>query len=81
MKDMDETEDEDSDHVEGERDEEHEEVPIVPAPDAVVDPGTVVVKYLNAVITHTAVAAPRRSVELTSHAPFHPDLTTQSRYA
>ena len=80
MKDMDETEHEDPDHVEGEGDEEHEEVPIVPPPDAVVDPGAVVVKYLNAVITHTTVAAPRRSVELTSHAPFHPDLTTQSMH-
>ena len=39
MKDVDETEDEDADHVEGEGDEEHEEVPVVPPPDAVVDPG------------------------------------------
>ena len=32
MQDMDEAEDEDAHHVEGEADEEHEEVAIVPAP-------------------------------------------------
>ena len=63
--------------MKGEGDEEHKEVPIVPSPDAVIDPGAVVVKYLNAVITHAAVAAPWGSVELTSHAPLHPYLTTQ----
>ena len=77
MKDVDQTEHEDPDHVKSEGDEEHEEVAIISPPDAVIDPGAVVVKYLNAVITHAAVAAPWRSVELTSHAPLHPHLTTR----
>ena len=81
MKDVNKTEHEDPDHVESEGDEEHEEVPVVPPPDAVVDPGAVMVKYLDAVITHTAVATSRGSVELTGHTPFHSDLTTQRLYS
>ena len=79
MKDMNETEHEDPDHVKGEGDEEHEEVPVIPPPNAVVDPGAVVVKYLDAVVTHAAVAAPWRSVELTSHTPFHSHLTPDTQ--
>jgi len=59
--------------VERERDEEHEEIPVVSPPDAVVDPGTVMVKYFDTVVADTAMGTPRGSVELTSNAPFHPD--------
>ena len=41
---------------------------------AVVDPRTVVVKDLNAVVADTAVAAPGGSVELAGDAPLHTDL-------
>ena len=37
-------------HVHGQRDEEHEEVSVVPPADAVVDPGAVMVKDLDAVV-------------------------------
>ena len=67
-----EAEDEDADHVYGEGDEEHEEVSVVPSSNAVVDPGAVVVEYLDAVVADTAVTAPRRPVELTGDAPLHP---------
>ena len=46
VEDVHEAEDEDGGHVNGQGDEEHEEVAIVPASDAVVDPRTVVVKNL-----------------------------------
>ena len=36
---------------------------------AIVDPGTVVVKDLDAVVTNGAVAASRRPIELTSDTP------------
>ena len=55
---VDEAEDKDTDHVDGEGDEEHEEVPVVPPSYAVVDPGTVVVKYLDTVVADTAVTTP-----------------------
>ena len=71
---MHETEHKDPDHVDGERDEEHEEVSVVPPSYAVVDPGTVVVEYLYAVITDAAVRTAGRTIELTGDAPFHSDL-------
>ena len=46
VEDVHEAEDEDGGHVNGQGDEEHEEVAIVPASDAVVDPRTVLVKNL-----------------------------------
>jgi hypothetical protein len=46
---VDEAEDEDGGHVDGQRDEEHEEVAVVPAPDAVVHPRAVVVENLQKV--------------------------------
>ena len=46
VEDVHQAEDEDGGHVNGQGDEEHEEVAIVPASDAVVDPRTVVVKNL-----------------------------------
>jgi len=73
VEDMYEGEDEDGGHVEGERNEEHEEVPVVPPPYTVIDPGAVVVEYLDAVVADGAVGAPRRPVELARHAPLHPD--------
>jgi len=73
MENMNETEDENTDHVDGERDEKHEEVSVVSSPNTVVDPRAVVVKDLNTVVTDTAVAAPGRSVELTCHTPLHPN--------
>ena len=59
MKNVDETEDKDPDHVDGERDKEHEEVSVVPPAYAVIHPRTVMIEYLYAVVTHTAVGAPR----------------------
>ena len=76
VKDVYEAEDEDTDHMYGERYEEHEEVSVVPPPDAVVDPGTVVAEDLDAVVADAAVRTPRRPVELAGHAPLHPDLGT-----
>jgi hypothetical protein len=43
---------------------------------AVVDPGAVVVEYLDAVVAYRAVGAAGRPVELTRHAPLHPHLHT-----
>ncbi len=71
---VDEAEDEDGGHVHGERDEEHEEVAVVAAPDAVVDPRAVVVEHLDAVVADGAVRAAGRAVELAGHAPLHADL-------
>ena len=42
---------------------------VLPPTYAIVDPGAVVVKDLNAVVADRAVAAPRRSVELAGDAP------------
>ena len=41
---------------------------------AVVDPGAVVVEYLDAVVADTAVTAPWRPIELTGDTPFHANL-------
>ena len=54
--------------------EEEDEELVVVEGDTVVDPGAVVVKYLNAVVTDTAVTAAGWPVELTRHAPFHTNL-------
>merc|ERR1719495_1383952 len=56
---MNEAEDKDTDHVDGEGNEKHEEVSVVSS--------------LNTVITDTTVATPGRSVKLTSHTPLHPN--------
>lgn len=48
VEDEDEAEGENSHHVDGEGQQEEEEVAVVPPADAVVDPGTVVVKVLRA---------------------------------
>ena len=74
VKDVHQTEHKDPDHVDGERDEEHEEVSVVPPSYAVVDPGTVVVEYLYAVVTDAAVRTAGRTIELTGDTPFHSDL-------
>ena len=50
---------EDEDAVEGERDEEEIEVPVVPLPHTVPYPGAVVVKPLHTVVTDGAVAGTR----------------------
>ena len=55
------TEDKDSDHVYGERYEEHEEVSVVPPSYAVVDPGTMMVEPVDAHATQIAVSAPGRA--------------------
>jgi len=68
---VDEAEDEDGGHVQGQRDEEHEEIPVISPTYTVVDPRAVVVKDFDTVVTHRAVAAARGSVELTRDAPFH----------
>jgi hypothetical protein len=72
IEDVDEAEDKDADHVKREGNEEHEEVAVVSPTYAIVDPGAVVVKDLNAVVADGAVAAPRRPIELTSDTPLHP---------
>ena len=74
---MDETEDKYGDHVKREGEEEHEEVSVVPPADAVVDPGAVVVEYLDTVVADGTVGTARRPVKLTRHAPLHPHLTGQ----
>ena len=51
----------------------HSHLVIIEA-DTVVDPGTVVVEYLYAVITDAAVRTAGRTIELTGDAPFHSDL-------
>ena len=53
--------DEDEDAVEGERDEEEIEVPVVPLTHTVSHPGTVVVKPLHTIVTDRAVTGPGRS--------------------
>ena len=84
IEDVDEAEDKDADHVKREGNEEHEEVAVVsPTWDiscncellllkptyAIVDPGAVVVKDLDAVVADGTVTAPRRPIELTSDTP------------
>ena len=73
VQDVDKAQHEDGGHVDRERDEEHEEVAIVAPPDAVVDPGAVVVKDLYAVVADRAVRAAGRSVKLTCDTPLHSD--------
>lgn len=57
---------EDSHHVDAQGEEEEEEVAVVPAPDAVVHPGAVVVKVLrvenDAAIQPTAATSPLSSL-------------------
>ena len=72
MKNMDETKHKDTNHVKSEWYEKHEEVSVIPPSNAVVDPGTVMVEYLNTVVTHTAVTTAGRPVELAGDAPLHP---------
>lgn len=60
--------------VSREREKEQEEVSVVPSPDAVVHPGTVVIELLDTVVTDGAVRASRRSVEATCRTPLHPNL-------
>jgi len=73
MKDVNQAEHKDTNHVETQRYQEHEEVSVVSPANAVVDPRTVVVKDLNAVVADTAVTAPGGSVELAGDAPLHTD--------
>ena len=74
---IDETEDEDAGHVDGEGDEEHEEVAVVPAADTVVDPGAVVVEYLDTIVADAAVGTSGRPVKLAGHTPLHPHLVRE----
>ena len=74
LEDVDEGEDEDGRHVNRERDEEHEKITVVATTDAVVHPGAVMIKNLNAVVANTTVTTSRRSVELTRNTPFHTNL-------
>ena len=50
--------------------DEREEVAIIPAPNAVVQPDTVVVEGLDTVIADSAVVAPRRSPDVAGFAVF-----------
>lgn len=54
--------------------EEEEEVTVVPAADAVVHPGAVVVELLHAVVADAAVGTAGRPVEAAGGAPFHAHL-------
>jgi hypothetical protein len=72
IEDEDEAEDKDADHVKREGDEEHEEVAVVPPTYAIVDPGTVVVEDLDAVVADGAVAAARGTIKLAGDTPLHP---------
>lgn len=58
--------DEDAHYVQREGHKEKEEVAIVPAPNAVIHPWTVVIKLLHTVVTNTAVRTARRSVKAAS---------------
>ena len=49
---------------------ESKKVSIVSSPDAIVDPGAVVVLSLNAVVTDSAVMAPRRPPDVARFAIF-----------
>lgn len=56
------------------RQEEEEEIAVVSPTNAVVDPGTVVVKVLHTVVADRAMGTAWWSVESTCRAPLHPDL-------
>jgi len=71
MKHMNQAQDKDTNHVEAEGDQKHEEVSVISPANTVVNPWAVVVKDLNTVVTDTAVTAPGWSVELAGHAPLH----------
>lgn len=71
MKHVDKAEDEDTSHVERQGDKEHEEVTIVPTSNAIVDPRTVVIEDLDAVVTYGTVRTAGRPVELAGYTPFH----------
>lgn len=71
VEDVDEAQDEDRDHMDRQGQQEHEEVSVIPPSYTVVNPGAVVVKYLDAIITNRTMRTARWSVELTRHAPFH----------
>jgi len=58
--------------MESQGNQEHEEVSVVSPADTVVDPGAVMVKNLDTIITNTTVTTSRRSVKLTRNTPFHP---------
>jgi len=73
MKHMDQAKYKDTNHVKTQRYQKHEEVPIVAPSNTIVDPGTVVIKDLNTIVTNTAMTAPWRPVKLTSNAPLHSD--------
>lgn len=58
----------------GQRQEEEEEVTVVPPADAVIHPWTVMVEVLDTVVTDGAVGTTRRPVEAAGWTPLHPDL-------
>lgn len=55
-----------AEHVNGERDEEEEEESVVPAPDAVGDPGTMMVKCLNGRVARHEARLETLELKLTS---------------
>jgi len=80
VEDVDKTEDEDAGHVKGERDQEHEEITVVPSANAIIDPRTVMIEYLDTVVTDAAMRAPRGSIELAGDAPLHTNRDTVDLY-
>lgn len=71
MKNMNQAQDKDTNHVKAQGYQKHEKVSVISPANAVVDPWAVVIKDLNTVITNTAVTAPRWSVELAGDTPLH----------
>jgi len=55
MQNMYQAKDKDGDHVNGEGHQKHEEVAIISTSNAVVHPGTVVIKCFNTVVAHRAM--------------------------
>lgn len=76
MKDEKDGPDKDGNHINGQEDEEGKEVAIISPSDAIVDPGTVVVKCLDAGITVGTVRTAGRTIELTGDTPLHSDIST-----
>lgn len=66
--------DEDAHYVQCEGHQEEEEVAIIPASNAVIDPWTVVIKLLHTVVTNTTVRAARRPIKAAGGTPLHANL-------
>lgn len=80
MQHIEETKSEQGDHENTQGQQEQEEVAVIATTDAVVHPGTMMVKCLDAVVADTAVGAPWRSIELAGGTPLHAYCDTLDLY-